>query len=113
MNYVQGGSNTDEELQYTMSCYVAPTVTWYGNVNSKNRTKLAPIINIATKLIGREQNQLSKIYIEALKRKAIQIYHDDAHPLNAAFHVLPSERRLKVPLAEKTSETDLSILQQF
>ena len=31
-------------------------VTWYGNVNSKNRTKLARIVNIATKLIGREQN---------------------------------------------------------
>ena len=72
-------------------------VTWYGNVNIKNRTKLARIVNIATKLIGREQNQLSKIYNEALNRKAIQIYHDDAHPLNAAFHVLPSGRRLKVP----------------
>ena len=78
-------------------------VTWYGNVNSKNRTKLARIVNIATKLIGREQNQLSKIYNEALKRKAIQIYHDDAHPLNAAFHVLvlPSGRRLKAPLTRK------------
>ena len=31
-------------------------------------------VNIVTKLIGREQNQLSKIYNEALKRKAIQIY---------------------------------------
>ena len=80
-------------------------VTWYGNVNSKNRTKLARIVNIATKLIGREQNQLSKIYNETLKRKAIQIYHDDAHPLNTAFHVpvLPSGKRLKAPLArEKT-----------
>ena len=78
-------------------------VTWYGNVNSKNRTKLARIVNIATKLIGREQNQLSKIYNEAIKRKSIQIYHDDAHPLNAAFHVpvLPSGKRLKAPLARK------------
>ena len=81
--------------------------------NSKNRTKLARIVNIAIKLIGREQNQLSRIYNEALKRKAIQIYHDDAHPLNAAFHVLPSGRRLKEPLAEKTSGKDLSFLQQF
>ena len=78
-------------------------VTWYGNVNSKNRTKLARIVNIATKLIGREQNQLSKIYNEAIKRKSIQIYHDDAHPLNAAFHVpvLLSGRRLKAPLTRK------------
>ena len=44
-------------------------VTWYGNVNSKNRTKLARIVNIATKLIGREQNQLSKIYDEAKKER--------------------------------------------
>ena len=44
-------------------------VTWYRNVNSKNRTKLARSVNIATKLIGREQNQLSKIYNEALKGK--------------------------------------------
>ena len=36
-------------------------LTWYGNVNSKNRTKLAPIVDIATKLIGREQNQLSRL----------------------------------------------------
>ena len=74
---------------------------------------LQNIVNIATKLIGREQNQLSTIYNEALKWKAIQIYHDDAHPLNAAFHVLPSGRRLKVHLAEKTSGKDLSFLQQF
>ena len=59
------------------------------------------IDNFATKLIGREHNQLSNIYNVALKMKALQIFHDDAHPLNAAFHILPSGRRLKVPLARK------------
>ena len=77
-------------------------VTWYGNVNMKNRAKLARIVNIATKLIGREQNQLSHVYNVALKRKAIKIFHDDTHPLNAAFHIiLPSGRHLTVPLARK------------
>ena len=77
-------------------------VTWYGNVNIKNRAKLARVVNIATKLIGREQNQLSLIYNVALKRKAIQIFRDDTHPLHAAFNILPSGRRLTVPLARKT-----------
>ena len=76
-------------------------VTWNGNVNIKNRAKLARIVNIATKLIGREHNQLSLIYNVALKRKAIQIFHDDTHPLHAAFNILPSGRRLTVPLARK------------
>ena len=72
-------------------------VTWYGNVNSKNRTKLARTVNISTKLIVLENNQLSNIYNEALTRKTVQIFHDEAHPVIAAFHVLPSGRRLKQP----------------
>ena len=76
-------------------------ITWYGNVSGKNKVKLARVVNTASKLIGNNQNQLSSIYKDALKRKSTQILYDPAHPLNQAFQKLPSGRRLKVPLAKK------------
>ena len=51
-------------------------------------------------MIGNEQKHLSSIYKAALKRKAKQIVSDPTHPLNDAFHKLPSGSRLKVPLAK-------------
>ena len=30
-------------------------ITWYGNVSAKNKTKLARVVNAASKLIGNEQ----------------------------------------------------------
>ena len=40
-------------------------ITWYGNVSGKNKVKLARVVNIASKLIGNEQKQLSTIYKDA------------------------------------------------
>jgi len=77
-------------------------ITWYSNVSAKNKIKLARVVNIATKVIGNEQKHLSSVFNAALKRKARQIVYDPTHPLNDVFQKLPSGRRLKVPLAEKT-----------
>ena len=77
------------------------TCTWYGNVSAKNKTKLAHVVNTASKVIDNEQKHLSSIYNAALKRKARHILYDPTHPLNEAFQKLPSGRRLKVPLAKK------------
>ena len=51
-----------------------------------NITHLARIVNIATRLIGRDQNQLSKMYNVALKRKAIQIFHTSVREASKSTH---------------------------
>ena len=75
--------------------------TWYGHLTVKQKTKLNRTVNIASKLIGREQKQLSTLYNSAVKRKASQIFNDSVHPLNCELQKLPSGRRIKVPLARK------------
>ena len=56
---------------------------------------------MASKAIGRNQRQLSSLYSVALERKATQIFSDPNHPLNTAFEMLLSWRRIKAPLAKK------------
>ena len=36
-------------------------ITWHGNVSGKNKTKLARVVNTASKLIGNEQKHLYSI----------------------------------------------------
>ena len=60
-------------------------VTWYGSVTTKNKTRLVRTVDMANKLIGRDQRQLSSLYNAALKIKAITVFNDSDHPLNPAF----------------------------
>ena len=76
-------------------------VTWHGNSTVKNKARLSRIVNLASKLICRDQRQLSSLYSVAHKRKAPIIFSDSDHPLNSAFEKLPSGRRIEVPLAKK------------
>ena len=76
-------------------------VTWYGNLSVKNRARLAPVVNMASKIIGVEQKQLCDLYHLSVSRKSLSILHGKTHPLNFCFQHLPSGRRLKVPLAKK------------
>ena len=78
-------------------------VSWYGNLSIKDRTRLAQIVNLAGKIVGLKQRQLSEIYHQSLKRKANQIHKGQTHPLTTEFKILPSGRRLKVPFARKDS----------
>ena len=76
--------------------------TWYGNLQvTKGRTKLAGVVNEASKLIGREQRQLSTLFDSSVRRNAFKIFNDPSHPLNRKFELLPSGRRLKTIMARK------------
>ena len=70
---------------------------WYGNLNVKGKTKLQRIVNLASKIIGKRQKQLSCIYEIIIRKKAIKIAHDPSHPLFREFDLLPSGGRYRVP----------------
>ena len=74
---------------------------WYGNLNVKGRTKLQRIVNLASKIIGKRQKQLSCIYIKVILKKAVKIANDPSHPLCRELELLPSGRRYKVPKANR------------
>ena len=82
-------------------------VSWYGNVFVKNKARLARVVNQAGKIVGIKQLQLYDLYQLALRRKAVQIYHDSTHPLNSTFETLPSDRRPRMPWHAKTVTRDL------
>ena len=70
---------------------------WYGNLNIKGRSKLKRIVNLASKITGMRQKQLSCMYEEVLRKKAFKIANDPSHPLDREFELLPSGIRSKVP----------------
>ena len=76
-------------------------VSWYGYLSVKQKNKLAQIVNQAGKIIGYKQLQLPHLHTQALTKKAHQVYLDPTHPLHGAFQMLPSGRRLKIPMARK------------
>ena len=76
-------------------------VSWYGNLTVKSKAKLVRVVSLAGKIIGSKQIQLSDLYHQAVTRKSFDILLDKTHPLNSEFEMLPSGRRLKVPLARK------------
>ena len=76
-------------------------IAWYGNLTVKDRARLSRVINLAGKVIGIKQNSLSDIYYQSVRRKACKITQDPTHPLFESFTMLPSGRRLRVPLAKK------------
>ena len=76
-------------------------VAWYGNLTVTNRTKLARIVNQASKIVGQRQINLSVLHHGAVNRKATQIFGDKTHPLNGCFEMLRSGRRLRTVKAMK------------
>lgn len=63
--------------------------------------RLAQIVNQASKITGHKQPQLQDLFTRSSTSIAIHIYNDPTHPLHSSFQLLPSGRRLKVPLARK------------
>ena len=55
------------------------------------------VVNLASKIIGKRQKQLSCIYEIIIRKKAIKIAHDPSHPLFREFELLPSGGRYRVP----------------
>ena len=74
---------------------------WFGYMKVKQKAKLARVVNTASKLVGREQRQLSTLHRKATTRMARVIVSDNMHPLHGAFEKLPSGRRYRMPFANK------------
>ena len=76
---------------------------WYGNLNMQRKNKLQRIVNMASKIIGKQQKHLSVMYDEQILNKTRKIINDPSHPLQCEFELLPSVRRFRVPNAIKNS----------
>jgi Domain of unknown function (DUF1891) len=76
-------------------------IAWFGNLSVKDRTRLTRVVKLASKIIGRQQRQLSDLHHLFIKRKANKIWLDPTHPLHNSFELLPSKRRLRAPLARR------------
>ena len=75
---------------------------WYGNLNMECRGKLQRIVNLASKIIGKKQKPLSCIYNEMLRKKSVKIINDPSHPLHREFDLLPSGRRYRIPMFNRS-----------
>jgi hypothetical protein len=76
-------------------------IAWFGNLSVKERSRLTRVVKLASKIIGRQQRQLSDLHQLFVKRKACKIRLDPSHPLHDSFELLPSKRRLRAPLARR------------
>lgn len=82
-------------------------VSWYGNLLVRDRNKLTQVVNQASKIIGHKQMQLQDLFNQAITKKATQVYNDPTHPLQPSVRLLPSGRRLVVPLGRTATKSNL------
>ena len=76
-------------------------VSWYGHIRVKDKAKLNRVVREASKIIGKPQKPLSEIHKNFVKKKAKKILKDRTHPLNSAFEILRSGRRLRAPMFKR------------
>lgn len=62
--------------------------SWYGRLSCKNKNTLASVVNLRSKIAGRQQSKLSDLFATRTRKKA-------------KFELLPSGRRHNVPKASK------------
>ena len=72
-------------------------VTWFGNLDQKDKNKLNRVVNISSKIIGKKKEPVAKIYNDFVVRKSKKIVSDPTHPLFHNFNHLPSGRRFRAP----------------
>ncbi len=83
--------------------------SWYGHINCKQKNSLPRVTTIASKIIGRPQSKLVKVYTSRCVGKAECILKDPTHPLCDQFVLLHSERRFLMPRA-KTNTYKISFV---
>ena len=76
-------------------------VSWYGHIRVKDKAKLNRVVREASKIKGKPQKPLSEIHKNFVKKKAKKILKDRTHPLNSAFEILRSGRRLRAPMFKR------------
>ncbi len=83
---------------------------WFGNLSVQLKNKLANIHKTAMKIIGIKQYEpIQTLYEQAVLRRAISISTDPDHPLFSEYQLLPSGKRLRMPMC-KTNRLKLSFV---
>ena len=70
-------------------------VTWYGNLDQKDKNKLNRVVNLANKVIGKLQTPLPEIYDDFVIKKTKSILNEPSHSLFKKFELMPSGRRYR------------------
>ncbi len=73
-------------------------VAWYFSLSVVNKNKLNKIVNVASKIAGKQQHSMIKLCEFRVVRKSYAILRDASHPLYGGYELLPSGRRYRVPL---------------
>ena len=63
----------------------------------KNKTVLARVVNVCSKIVGERQASLSELYERRAVRKGRKTAGDSAHVLARHYVLLPSGRRYRIP----------------
>ena len=72
---------------------------WHGSLNVKNKTVLARVVNVCSKIVGERQASLNELYERRAVWKGRKIAGDSAHVLARHYELLPSGRRYRMPRA--------------
>ena len=70
---------------------------WFGSLSVKNKTVLARVVNVCSKIVGERQASLSELYERHAVLKGRKIAGDSAHVLARHYELLPSGRRYRMP----------------
>ena len=70
---------------------------WLGSLSVKNKTVLARVVNVCSKIVGERQASLNELYESRAMRKSRKIAGDSAHVLARHYELLPSGRRYRMP----------------
>ena len=62
---------------------------WFGSLSVKNKTVLARVVNVCSKIVGERQASLNKLYESRAVRKGRKIAGGRAHVLARHFELLP------------------------
>ena len=83
---------------YIESVLIFSCICWFGGLNVTHKNALNRVVNIGSKIIGAQQNNLSVLYNRQVVKKANSILSDHSHPLHQHFQLLPSGTRFSFPL---------------
>ncbi len=72
---------------------------WFGNLTIQVKSKLARLLKIAMKTIGRKEYlSLESLHEQSVLREAHQILANPLHVLHTEYELLPSGRRYRFPM---------------
>ena len=70
---------------------------WFGSLSVKNKTALARVVNVCSKIVGERQASLNELYESHAVRKGRKIAGDSADVLARHYELFPLGRRYRMP----------------